>query len=140
MITAQDALATRAMDSQAYFAMERANDVLIVVLGRRLGSLCGSELLEERAVLIEETGRPAIRAVVFDFETVEYFDSLLLDTLCQVWQCLRERGAQLTLCSVPEFGLDILRNSRLDSLWSLHSSRQNALEAVGSTQSATVMP
>jgi anti-anti-sigma factor len=137
MIAEQNLSGARVMDSQAYFAMEYATDVLIVVLGQRLGSLGGSELQKERAVLIEEIGRPAIRAVVFDFEAVEYFDSLLLDTLCEVWKHLRERGAELSLCNLSEIGREIFGKSRLDTLWHLHSSRQNALKAIGSTKYAT---
>jgi anti-anti-sigma factor len=119
----------RTTNSYKYFARERAGDVLVVVLGQSLDSLCGWELLEERTALIEEVHDPALRAVIFDFAEVEYFDSLVLDTLCQVWNGLREREGKMALCNLSEVGDEILRISRLDSLWHLHSSRLNAFEA-----------
>jgi len=122
--------------SYKYFAPERAGDVLIVALGQSLDSLGGSDLLEERAALLEEIRDPAIRAVVFDFASVEYFDSLVLDTLCQVWKRLREREAKMALCNLSEVSAEILRMSRLDVLWRPHSSRLSALEALGSTENA----
>jgi anti-anti-sigma regulatory factor len=68
--------------------VERAYDVLVVVLGHSIDSLCGADLLEERTALIDEVGDPDIRTVIFDFANVQYFDSLVLDTLCQVWKRL----------------------------------------------------
>jgi anti-anti-sigma regulatory factor len=69
-----------------HFALERADDVLVVVLGQYFDSLGDSESLEERAILLEEIRDPALRAVVFDFAKVEYFDSPVLEILCQVWR------------------------------------------------------
>jgi anti-anti-sigma regulatory factor len=69
-----------------HFALERADDVLVVVLGQYFDSLGDSESLEERAILLEEIRDPALRAVVFDFVKVEYFDSPVLEILCQVWR------------------------------------------------------
>jgi len=97
MLTVQHLLETRRTESYNYFALERAGDVLVVVLGQSLDSLCDPDLLEERTTLLEGIRDPAIRAVVFDFGSVEYFDSLVLDTLCQVWQRLREREAKMAL-------------------------------------------
>jgi anti-anti-sigma factor len=129
-------LEARKTKSYLYFALERAGDVLVVVLGKSLDSLCGSDLLEERSTLLEEVRDPAIRAVVFDFANVEYFDSLVLDTLCQVSNHLRERGGKMALCNLSEVGAEILRMSRLDVLWRPHSSRLCALEALASTENA----
>jgi len=119
-----------------YFALERAGSVLVVVLGQSLDSLCGSELLEERSILLDEIREPTIGAVVIDFANVEYFDSLVLDTLCQVWKHLREREGKMALCNLSEVGDQILRTSRLDTLWHLRPSRLSALESLGLKESA----
>jgi anti-anti-sigma factor len=126
--------------SHKYFALERAGDVLVVVLGRSLDSLSGSDLLEERAILLEEVRDPAIRAVVFDFASVEYFDSLVLDTLCHAWKHLRVRDAKMALCNLSKVGEEILRACRLDALWRPHPSRRSALEALGSTENVIRLP
>lgn len=126
--------------SYKYFALEREGEVLVVVLGQSLDSLCDVGLLEERTILLEEICDPAIRAVVFDFAKVEYFDSLVLDTLCQVWKRVREREAKMGLCNLSEVGHEILRTCRLDSLWPPHPSRPSAVLALGSTEKATCLP
>jgi anti-anti-sigma factor len=136
MLSKKYRLETGKAKSSNYFALERAGDLLVVVLGQSLDSLCGSDLLEERTILLEESRDPAIGAVVFDFANVEYFDSLLLDTLCQVWTHLRKRERKMALCNLSEVGDQILRTSRLDALWHLHPSRLNALEALGLKENA----
>jgi anti-anti-sigma factor len=140
MLTEQHLSEGQTTKSYKYFALERAGDVLVVVLGQSLDSLSGSELLEERAILLEEIRDPALRAVVFDFVKVEYFDSLVLDILCQVWKRLRERDAKMALCNLSEIGHQILSTSRLDCLWHPHPSRPSAVEALRSTGNATCLP
>jgi anti-anti-sigma factor len=139
MLSEKQLWEARKTKSIKYFAMERAGSVLVVVLGQSLDSLGGSELLAERTLLLEEIRDPAIEAVVFDFANVEYFGSLVLDTLCQVWKHLRERGGKMALCSLSEAGDKVLRTSRLDALWHPHSSRLSALTALGSAGQRQVM-
>jgi anti-anti-sigma factor len=140
MLSGQHVSDTRTTKSYRYFRLERGSDVLVVVLGQSLDSLCGADVLEERTALIDEIGDPDILAVVFDFADVQYFDSLLLDTLCQAWQRLRERGSKMALCNLSQVGQEIVRRSRLDSLWHFHPSRPSALEALASTENATALP
>jgi anti-anti-sigma factor len=117
------------MNSSSNFNVERANDVLVVVLGRHLSSFVGPDLLRERTALIEEIQKASIAAVVVDFDNVEYFDSMLLDTLCQTWRHLRERGLKMALCNLHGVAQEILRKCRLDSLWPVYPSRQSAIDA-----------
>jgi anti-anti-sigma regulatory factor len=140
MLTKQHLSEGQTTKSYRYFALERAGDVLIVGLGQRLGSLCGLDLLEERTTLIEEIGDPGIRAVVFDFARVQCFDSLVLDTLCQVWKRLRERDAKMALRNLSKVGNEVLRACRFDALWRPHPSRRSAFEALWSTENVVRLP
>jgi anti-anti-sigma factor len=126
----------RTRKSYKYFAAERAGDVLIVALGQRLDSLGDSDVLKEQTTLLKEVREPTIRAVIFDFANVEYFNSLVLNTLCDVWKHLRERKAKMALCNLSEVGAEILSKCRLDVLWHPHSSRLSAIEALASTEDA----
>lgn len=117
--------------SSDYFAVERTNGLLVVVLGPRLSSFSG--LLQERTGLIDEIRNATDSAVVIDFDKVEYFDSLLLDTLCRAWRHLRERGGKMVLCNLRGVPEEIIRKCRLDTLWPIYSSRQSAVEALTSS-------
>ena len=113
-----------------YFSVERTNDLLVVVLGRRVDSFAGPELQTERTSLLNEIRDPGIAAVLVDFDHVEYFDSMLLDTLCRAWGRLRERNASMALCNLRDVSEEIVRRCRLDSLWPIYPSRKSAVEAL----------
>jgi anti-sigma B factor antagonist len=117
------------MSSSEYFTVDRTNDVLVVALGRRLSTFVGAELQRERTALLAEIQKASVAGVVVDFDNVEYFDSMLLDTLCQTWRHLRERGRKMALCNLHDVAQEILKKCRLDSLWPIYPSRESAIEA-----------
>ena len=89
--------------------------------------------------MIEQIHSPDVRSVVFDLANAEYFGSLVLDTLCMAWKHTRECGASMALCNVSPFGLEILRRAKLNMLWPVFASREQAVEALRSVsgQNAT---
>jgi len=113
-----------------FFATERAGDTLIAFPGGNVRSLAGPEFSVDRAALVEEIRDPEVRAVVVDFANVEYFGSLLLDTLCMAWKHARECGAGMVLCNVSPVGQEILRKAKLNVLWPVFPSREQAVEAL----------
>ncbi len=113
-----------------YFATERVGETLIAFLVHDGSSLVGPEFTVDRSALIEQIDNPAVRSVVFDFANAEYFGSLLLDTLCMAWKHARERGMGMALCNVSPFGQEILRKAKLNRLWPVFASREQAVEAM----------
>ncbi len=119
-------------NSSEFFAIERAGDVLVVALGPRISSF-SEGLLQERGKLIEEIRTTAASALVVDFDKIEYFDSLLLDTLCQAWRHVREQSGKMALCNLRSVAQEIVCKCRLDALWPIYASRQAAVDAVVSS-------
>jgi anti-anti-sigma regulatory factor len=124
-----------------FIATERVGDSLIAVLSHGGSSLVGPEFVDDRSALIEQIHRPDVRSVVFDFANAEYFGSLVLDTLCMAWKHARECGAGMALCNVSVFGQEILRKAKLNMLWPVFPSREQAigsLRTAGAQSSAAV--
>jgi anti-anti-sigma regulatory factor len=113
-------------------ATEQVGDTLIASLCHVGGSLVGAEFTIDRSALLEQIHNPAVRYVVFDFAGAEYFGSLVLDTLCMAWKHARECGAGMALCNVSPFGSEILRKAKLNMLWLVATSREQAIEALRS--------
>ncbi len=113
-----------------FFATERVGETLIAFPGGNVRSLAGPEFSVDRAALVEEIRHPDVRAVVVDFANVEFFGSLLLDTLCMAWKHARECGAGMALCNVSPLGQEILRKAKLNVLWPVFPSRDQAIEAL----------
>ena len=123
------------MKSSRYFATKCTGDTLVAVLDRRISSLSDTQLLDERSNLIEEIQDSEVRAVIIDFANVEFFGSLVLDTLCMVWKHARERGVSMAVCNVSDVGQEILGHSKLNSLWPAYPSLERAAEASRSADS-----
>jgi anti-sigma B factor antagonist len=119
-----------------FFATEREADTLIASPIRGMGSLAGPEFIEDRTALIEEIRHPDVRCVVVDFSNVDYFGSLLLDTLCMAWKHARERGAGMALCNLSPAGQEILQKSKLNMLWPVYPTREQAVNGLRAAASA----
>jgi anti-sigma B factor antagonist len=113
-----------------FFSTERDGDTLIAVPGSAARSLAGVEFANDRTALIEAIQQPEVRSIVVDFANVPYFGSLLLDTLCMAWKRARECGAGMALCNVSSFGEEILRKAKLNLLWPVFPTREQAVAAV----------
>lgn len=118
------------MGPESEFTLERLESALVVNPGSRVGTLTGGEIVERRRKLIEEARNSELRTIVVDFRNVECLNSGLLDTLCVVWGLLRERSARMVLCNLSDFAMDVLNVSRLNKLWPVYSSRDEALDAL----------
>jgi len=113
-----------------YFATERAGDTLIALPSGGVRSLAGPEFAVDRAALVDKIRDPEVRSIVVDFAHVEYFGSLLLDTLCMAWKHARECGAGMALCNLSEVGQEILRKAKLNVLWPVFATREQAMQAM----------
>jgi anti-anti-sigma factor len=94
-----------------------------------MSALDNANLIESRSELVDAIRKTTTSAVIVDFSQVGYFGSLLLDTLCVVWKSLRERSGTMALCHVSDVAQEILAKSKLNSLWPIYSSRQDAIDA-----------
>lgn len=118
------------------FLIEQVDDAIIITPGPRISALDNNYLAQRRSELVEAMRRTTIATVIIDFSRVGYFGSLLLDTLCVVWKQIRERSGTMALCNLSDVSKEIVNKSRLNSLWPIYSSRQEAIEASRRTRPA----
>jgi anti-anti-sigma factor len=111
------------------FRIEEVDDAIVITPGPRISSLDNNYLAERRTALVDAIRKTSESAVIVDFSQVGYFGSLLLDTLCVVWKQTRERSGTMCLCNLTEVSKEILNKSRLNSLWPVFSSRQEAIDS-----------
>jgi anti-sigma B factor antagonist len=111
------------------FVVEQVGDAIVIMPGPRISGLHDANLAEKRGALVDAIRNQNAPTVVIDFSQVEYFGSLLLDTLCVVWKQVRERSGTMALCNVSQIAQEILTKSKLNSLWPIYSTRQDALGA-----------
>jgi anti-anti-sigma factor len=108
----------------------REKNVTVVDLGGKYEALNEEILQRFSDALLEEAGKAEPPRVVVDLSGIGYVGSNFLEILVRGWKRLKQRQGTMVLCGVSPFCADILRITRLNSLWTVYPSRQEAIEAL----------
>ena len=92
-------------------------------------SLAGDVDLESspraRTVLLDCVGQN--RTVLVDMSAIDYIDSSGVASLVEAFQSARKAGSPFALVSVSEAALRVLQLARLDRIFTIHASLDDAL-------------
>ena len=107
------------------FALETKDGVLVVNVD---GQLVVSNRQEFKQLVLDEVERGA-RQVVVDFANTAYIDSSGLGALVSLGKRIRESGGELRLAALNDDLRTLFELTRLDTLFPLYASRDEALSA-----------
>jgi anti-anti-sigma factor len=84
---------------------------------------------EFRAVIrrLEDSG---FRNVVLDFEGTDYYGSTALGFFLKLWKRIRSVDGKMAFCNVSPHEQEVLRLTRLDTLWPICGTRDDALQCL----------
>lgn len=104
--------------------------VTVVQLGNGYDAIDESNVEEMSQVLrgLAETADPA--KLVIDLSKISFFASSFIEVLFRVWNRLNRRAGCFALCGVTEYCAEVLRVSKLDTLWDLYPDPPSAVEAL----------
>jgi anti-sigma B factor antagonist len=108
----------------------RENDVTIIELGPVYDSLDNEALAEFEGLVMNEAICCEPARLVLDLTNTSYIGSSFIETLVRAWRRLKERDGVLALCGIQPFCAEVLRVTRLDSLWDIYTSRAEAVAAM----------
>lgn len=115
------------------FQVEVYGPVCVVVPAMDMESL-EWELVEPAADLvlgpILNHDKPQI---VFDLSKIQFFGSVFLSLLLRCWRQVDKGGGSMAICGAGDHARELLRLTALDSLWSIYSTREEALSALAVT-------
>jgi anti-anti-sigma factor len=112
------------------FDIEWTGGVMVVI---PLGDLRELDFLDIEAGASEVLDRFAngpARDVVVDFVRMDYCGSTALGYFVALRKAVGARGGRLAFCNVSEHEREIMRVARLDTLWSICTTREEAVAAV----------
>lgn len=104
--------------------------VFVFYLGRSYGSLPEDSLqrLGERLLAcVHENPHPRM---VLDFSRTEYINSSFIEAVFRAWKRAKEKGGQMAFCCLNPFCGEVLRVTKLDRVWAIFPTREEALAAV----------
>jgi stage II sporulation protein AA (anti-sigma F factor antagonist) len=71
-----------------------------------------------------------IKNVVVDLCRTDYCGSTALGLIVRLWRRVRQNGGRMALCNLSEHEREIFAIAKLDSLWPICLSREDALQAI----------
>lgn len=84
----------------------------------------------ELATVTELVQAPAIKHLIIDLGSANYFGSVILGGLVQMGQTVRNRGGRIGICQASKDMQDVLRLMKLESMWEMYPDRSAALRAI----------
>ena len=114
------------------FEFEQVGETLIVTPRIDLRELAYEQVEAGARDLLDLLNRASVKNVVLDFHKTDYYGSTALGFFVRLWKRVRQRGGSLAFCNISDHEKEILRVTKLDHLWPVCSSREEALQAVAS--------
>jgi anti-anti-sigma factor len=112
------------------FQIEWEGETMIVVPVISLSELEAERVEQEAPVLADLVDQHNASNVVIDFCKTDYFGSDALYLLIRVWRRVRARDGQMVLCNLSEHEIDILRTTKLNEIWPIADTREQALAKI----------
>jgi anti-anti-sigma factor len=113
------------------FCIEDSDRALVVKIRESSGTFIDDDVFREIDSIIEQYRADTKNGVIIDLVELEYFNSIILEALLRLWNHVHSSGAKMVVCNVSQVGLEILQISKLDSIWPVCDSREDAAQSVG---------
>jgi anti-anti-sigma factor len=109
------------------FEVERLGDTAVLTPASDLRELDYTQIEAgaRDAFALLESG--PVKNVVLDFRRTDYYGSTALSFFVRLWKRVSGRGGQMLFCNLSAAETEILKTARLDRLWPLCGSREEAL-------------
>jgi anti-anti-sigma factor len=108
----------------------RQSGVTIIELGPSYDSLNEEALQDFGGALLSEATHTEPPRLVVDLSETSYIGSSFLELLVRAWKRLKERDGNLVLCGAQPFCVEVLEVTRLNTLWAIYSTREEAVAAL----------
>ena len=113
------------------FTRESYGNTLVVNPLIHLGSIHEPEIVHETEDILNLINTSASINLVIDLARGDYLGTAMLGAVVKLWKRVSQRGGRLALCNVSENILQVLRITKLHTIWPIYGTREQALAAVG---------
>ena len=110
------------------FQVERSDQVLILSPTGNLSELELSSLDDAIRDVMQQLDSTGYRHLILDFSGTDYYGSTALGCFIKLWKRVRSIGGNMAFCNVSRHELEVLELTRLDNLWTICPTRDDALE------------
>ena len=118
------------MEINGTFHIEQFDDTVVMTPQLDLGELEYKRIERDGTVALNLLAAAKAKNVVVDFMKTDYYGSTAIGFFVRLWKRSRMQGGHMAFCNVSQHERQILRLTRLDTLWSICGSREEALDDV----------
>lgn len=116
-----------AVDFSVMIRVDTQQGITIIELGSAYESLDDDAMEEVGGLILTKATAAESPWVVLDLSGTQYIGSTFIELMVRAWKRLRQRGGNMVLCGVQPFCAEILRATKLDTLWEVVPTREEAV-------------
>jgi anti-anti-sigma factor len=113
------------------FEVQQSGENLIVTPLKDLSELDYEQIQLGARDLLELLSISPVKNVVMDFRNTDSFGSTALGFFVKLWKKIRQRNGYMAFCNLSENEKEILQVTKLDGLWPMCGTLDEALKSAG---------
>lgn len=115
---------------------DRCGPTQVVHLGSAYNSLNESSVESVEQFLLTCADQPDTKNLVVDLSHTQYFGSRFIEALFRAHNRMKRKGGKFALSGLQPYPEEVIRISKLDTVWSLFRSAEQAVRSLGSETTA----
>src|SRR5262245_10464530 len=110
---------------------DRYGPTVVVHLGTSYNSLNESSVEGVERFLLSAADLPDARYLVVDLSGTQYFGSRFIEALFRAHNRMKRRGGRFALSGLQPYPEEVIRISKLDTIWPLFKTPEEAVRVLG---------
>jgi len=115
------------MNESKYVRAELDGDVLCITPLFTYATFTEPGIAAEWEAVQKQIDAPATRLVIVDLGEIPYFGSTVLEWMSLIWKRVKAKGGHMAAIRPSPIGREVLLAARLDRLWGIYATRDDAL-------------
>jgi anti-anti-sigma factor len=116
--------------TEHFFDTEQQGDTLVVTPAANLGELDTARIDDGMKCILGLLDPKSVKNLILDFHKTDYFGSSALGMFVRLWKTVSAGNGRMVFCNLSEHEKEVLQVTKLDQLWDICNSRDDALQVV----------
>ena len=126
-----DSLNSASGSTEPFLSFRRHGEIAVVEVSAAIEDLPSSAIETAAQVVLSPLKANPPSNVIVDLSRVKFFTSEFISFLLRCHVIVKRHHGELVLAGVSTAVRELLRQTALDTLWAIYTSRQQALDALG---------
>ena len=116
--------------TNGFFEIAQQGDTIILTPQTDMGELNADRINSGMKHVFALLNNSSVKNIVLDFHKSGYYGSTALGFFFRLWRTISVRQGRMAFCNLSENGKDVLKVMKLETLWDICTSREDALQTV----------